>query len=262
MFPRRGADLSTRRVRPEIRVTSVQFSPTASAFAAASTEGLLIYSADQVELFDPFDLDVDVTPESTLECLKDKEYLNALVMSFRLNEEYLINKVYEEIPLSEIPLVAANIPVVYLSRILKFIGSFAMESQHIEFNLLWIKQLLLSHGAYIQDNKHSFASTIRSVQRFIGRIAKDVVSASTENKYSYKFLTSTDGVVLDDEDREDSSAAQRKAFDNESGLQEEDMMSEKEDEDEDEGWVGYTGKKNKLPLNTDENDDSSEDELL
>lgn len=256
---RRGADLSTRRVRPEIRVTSVQFSPTASAFAAASTEGLLIYSADQVVLFDPFDLDIDVTPESTLECLKEKEYLNALVMSFRLNEEYLINKVYEEIPLSEIPLVAANIPVVYLPRILKFIGDFAMESQHIEFNLFWIKQLLSSHGKYIQDNKHLFASSVRSVQRFIGRIAKDVVSVSTENKYSYRFLTSTEGVVVGDNDEEDGLEAQRKAFNDESELQDEDMVSEKEDE---EGWIGFTGKENKLPLNTDENDDSSEDELL
>lgn len=69
----RGGDLSTRRVRPEIRVIAVQFSPTANAFAAASTEGLLVYSVDETVFFDPFDLDVDVTPQTTLEASFGKQ---------------------------------------------------------------------------------------------------------------------------------------------------------------------------------------------
>ena len=63
----RGGDLSTRRVRPAIRVTSLKFSPTSSAFAAASTEGILIYSVDDTMMFDPFDLDIDITPQAVLE---------------------------------------------------------------------------------------------------------------------------------------------------------------------------------------------------
>ena len=57
----RGGDPSERRTRPEVRVTAVEFSPTTAAFAAASTEGLLIFSINQELIFDPFDLDVDVT---------------------------------------------------------------------------------------------------------------------------------------------------------------------------------------------------------
>lgn len=68
----RGGDPSERRTRPEIKVTSIQFSPTTSSFAAATTEGLLIYSVNQDLVFDPFDLDIDVTPESVLETLKRK----------------------------------------------------------------------------------------------------------------------------------------------------------------------------------------------
>ncbi|GME91702.1 unnamed protein product [[Candida] boidinii] len=37
-------DLSARVTRPEIRVMSIQFSPNSTSFAAASTEGLLIYN--------------------------------------------------------------------------------------------------------------------------------------------------------------------------------------------------------------------------
>lgn len=250
---KRGADLSTRKVRPEIRVTCVQFSPTATSFAAASTEGLLIYSVNDSLFFDPYDLDIDVTPKSTLEELNNKEYLNALIMSFRLNETYLINKVYEAIPVAEISLIAESIPVVYVARILKFIGEFAMESQHIEFNLIWIKAIMSSHGAYITAHKHLFSNAMRSVQRFIGRVAKDFVSAGIDNKYSYRFLTTTDGKL----DNEQESA--------ESGENMHDPDSDNEDEnaevsdDDEEGWEGFTAKSSALPLQNGESSDEDED---
>lgn len=245
----RGGDLSTRRVRPEIRVTAVQFSPTANAFAAASTEGLLVYSVDETVFFDPFDLDVDVTPQTTLEALENKEYLNSLVMAFRLNEEYLINRVYESVPIKDIPLVSANLPIVYAARILRFIGDFSMDSQHIEFNLMWVKSLLSAHGKYINAHKQEFTSALRAVQRFIGRVAKDVVAASKDNKYAYYFLTSTDGTL------EQSDAEDEINLDREEDSLDEDAMEASDDE---EGWVGFSDKDNKLPLQQDE-DDSDED---
>ncbi|GMM54139.1 snoRNA-binding rRNA-processing protein [Maudiozyma humilis] len=251
---RRGGDLSTRKLRPEVRVTAVEFSPTAAAFAAASTEGLLIYSVDNSVVFDPFDLDVDVTPQSTLEVLAEKEYLNALVMSFRLNEEYLINKVYETIPLTEIPLVANSLPVVYLPRLLLFIGNFSLESQHIEFNLIWIKAILSAHGSYMNLHKHIFATPMRAIQRFIGRIAKEVVSLGTENKYTYKFLTSTDGTVAG----EDEDVLLEGASEDDEEQDDEDINVDSDDET---GWVGFEGKDNKLPLEAN-NDDSSDEELI
>lgn len=248
---RRGGDLSTRRARPEVRVTAVQFSPTASAFAAASTEGLLIYSVDESVIFDPFDLNVDVTPQSTVEALEGKEYLNALVMAFRLNEGYLINKIYEAIPTSEIPLVANSLPVVYLSRLLLFIGNFALESQHIEFNLIWIKCVLSAHGSYMNINKHIFATPMRAIQRFIGRVAKDVVSLSHENKYTYRFLTSTDGTMVSD--NQDTAESSDKSD------VEEDVVLESADEEE-EGWIGFNEKQNTLPFN--EDNESSDEEVI
>ena len=249
---RKGGDLSTRKLRPEVRVTSVEFSPTATAFAAASTEGLLIYSVDDSVFFDPFDLDVDVTPQSTIEALEEKEYLNALVMSFRLNEEYLVNKVYENIPLSEISLVAGGVPEVYLAKLLTFIGNFALESQHIEFNLIWIKSILAAHGHYINLPKHLFATPMRAIQRFIGRIAKEVATLSTENKYTYRFLTSTDGTVVQEDDEDEALS------NHEDSVEEEDAVMQSDDDDE-EGWVGFEGKDNKLQL---ENEDESSDEEL
>lgn len=251
--------MSTRRIRPEVRVTSIRFSPAANAFAAASTEGLLIYSVDEAFAFDPFDLDIDVTPQTTLESLHQKEYLNAFVMAFRLNEEYLIHKVYETIPISEISLVTSNLPVIYVPRILKFIGDFAFDSQHIEFNLLWMKALLSSHGAYMKSHKHLFTSALRSIQRFIGRIAKDVVGASTDNKYAYKFLMTTDGATTDTEMAEPTPTDLIFDEDDHKAADSDNYMSAMSDDEE---WTGFEEKKNKLALQNSDVDESDDDELI
>ncbi|CUS23360.1 LAQU0S09e03004g1_1 [Lachancea quebecensis] len=252
----RGGDLSTRRVRPAIRITGLKFSPTSNAFAAASTEGILIYSVDDSLIFDPFDLDIDITPQAVIETLQEKEYLHALVMAFRLNEEYLINRVYETVPLKNIELVSSGLPVVYLARMLKFIGDFAMDSQHLEFNLIWIKAILSAHGHYISSHKNEFGSCLRSVQRFIARIAKDVVAASKDNKYAYFFLTSTDGSIeggaSDEEGQNHLNVSDSEGEAEGSG---DEVLSGASDDEE--GWIGFTDTKNNLPLQLEE--DSDED---
>jgi periodic tryptophan protein 2 len=61
----RGAgDMFIRRFRQEARTKCVRFSPTGRAWAAASTEGLLIYSLDETVTFDPFELSIDLKPFS------------------------------------------------------------------------------------------------------------------------------------------------------------------------------------------------------
>ncbi|EHK97967.1 putative Periodic tryptophan protein 2 like protein [Glarea lozoyensis 74030] len=78
----------------------------------ASTEGLLIYSLDTLPLFDPIDLDLAVTPASTIHVLeKEKDYLKALVMAFRLNEAPLIRQVFEAVPHTSIELTVAELPI-------------------------------------------------------------------------------------------------------------------------------------------------------
>ncbi|CDO93123.1 unnamed protein product [Kluyveromyces dobzhanskii CBS 2104] len=253
----RGGDLSTRRVRPAVRVTSIRFSPTANAFAAASTEGLLVYSVDETILFDPFDLDVDVTPQNVIQALDEKEYLNAILMAFRLNETYLIHRVYEHVPPKDIPLVSNELPVVYVPRILKFIGEYALESQHLEFNLIWIKSILTAHGKYITANKHLFSSALRAVQRFIGRMAKDVVQTYKTNKYTLAFFTETDGASTNTASEESANFLANES-EKESEYGEEGDVNMDEDSDEGE-WVGFQEKVTQLPI---EDGDSDEEILL
>ncbi|KAI9776614.1 MAG: hypothetical protein M1835_005463 [Candelina submexicana] len=183
-------DASSRRVRPEVRVPAVAFSPTGRAFCAASTEGLLIYSLDNTLQFDPFDLDISTTPASTLSILSQPDYLKALVMAFRLNERPLIQRVYEAIPVTDIPLVVKDLPTVYLARLLRFVAQAADETPHLEFNLRWIEALLGVHGRYLRENRGLFDAELRVVQRVVGRIQSELNRMAEGNLYMLEYLLS------------------------------------------------------------------------
>lgn len=189
----RGGDPSLRKnMRPEIRVTDISFSPTANAFAAASTEGLLIYSIDSDLIFDPLDLDIDVTPETIMEQLSQGNYLVALIMSFRINENYLILKVFESIPVKDIRLILSEFPEVYLPHFLEFLGDFMLKSQHFEFNLVWLKEILNKYGDSIRkDRRAKYTNSLRLILRFINRIAKEIITVSKNNSYLYAYLNTT-----------------------------------------------------------------------
>ena len=181
-------DLSVRRTQPEVRVPAVAFSPTGRAFCAASTEGLLIYSLDNAIQFDPFDLELDITPASTLQAIKEKDFLLALIMAFRLNELLLLRQVYEAIPVTGITHLVKELPIVYLARLLRFVAQATDESPHLEFNLRWIEALLHAHGPYLTDHVTSFASELRIVYKAIGKIQLELTRLADDNAYALDYL--------------------------------------------------------------------------
>ena len=183
-------DPSVRPTAPAIRVPAIAFSPTGRSFCAATTEGLLVYSLDNALQFDPFDLDIDITPANTLSAIKDKDYLRALVMAFRLNEAPLIRRVYEAIPIDDVALTVKSLPTVYLGRLLRFVAQATDESPHLEFNLRWIEVLLSAHGPYLKDRSAMFAAELRTVQKAIARIQADLARLADDNLYTLDYLLS------------------------------------------------------------------------
>ena len=237
-------DPSTRRTLPTIRVPAIGFSPTGRAFCAATTEGLLIYSLDTALAFDPFDLDIDITPSSTLAALKQKDYLLALVMAFRLNEAPLIRRVYEAIPVSDISLVVKNLPTVYLARLLRFVAQATDETPHLEFNLRWIEALLRAHGPYVKDRQAMFAAELRTVGKAVARIQSDLKRLADENVYAIDYLLSQP--VTEEDARE--KGAEQLLMGGDRGdvkmlmdVDAQEMDGEDEDEDMgDDGWEGLS----------------------
>ena len=67
-------------------------------------------------LFDPFELEMDITPSSTRDALKGKDYSKALSMALKLNQVDLTREVIEQTPAEkdQVLLLANNLPQRYL----------------------------------------------------------------------------------------------------------------------------------------------------
>ncbi|KAI5123252.1 hypothetical protein M0805_001341 [Coniferiporia weirii] len=191
-------DLSRRRYRQEARTKCVRFSPTGTSWAAASTEGLLLYALDEALTFDPFDLDMELTPAAVLATIARREFLTALVMAFRLNERPLIRQAYEAVPRADVALVARQLPPVYLEKMLRFVadrldpaggaGVGGSRSPHLEFDLLWVRALLFAHGRYLRDRSMEFASAFRAVWKGLVDAEQNISRICDENTATLSFL--------------------------------------------------------------------------
>ncbi|VUC34974.1 unnamed protein product [Clonostachys rosea] len=234
---KRGGDPSARKEFADVRVSGIAFSPTGTAFCAASTEGLLIYSLDNTLQFDPFDLNMEITPASTLAVLEnEKDYLKAIIMAFRLNENGLIKRVFQAVPPADISLLVANVPTVYAPRLLRFVAAQTEESPHIEFCLLWIKALVDKHGAWLSQNRGKLDVELRVVSRAIARMRDEIRRMADENVYMVDYLIS----------QADQGAAEKKGLSHlslENGAEKmlldvNDQGESEDGSDDDEGWMG------------------------
>jgi periodic tryptophan protein 2 len=175
-------DPSSRRKQAEVRVSGVAFSPAGTAFCAASTEGLLVYSTDAAVQFDPFDLTIEVTPAATLAVLEqERDYVKALVMAFRLNDMGLVGRVFQAVPPADISLVVAQVPTVYLGRLLKYVAAQTEESPHVEFCLLWVRGIVDKHGAWLAANRGKLDVELRLVSRAVARMRDDIRRLADDN---------------------------------------------------------------------------------
>ena len=184
-------DLSKRRYRREARTNCVRFSALGSSWAAASTEGLLIYSLDEGTTFDPFDLTLDLTPESILETLAKGEHIIALIMALRLSEKTYIQRTYEATPPNSIRLIARQIPGIYIQPLLGFIAEHMESSPHIEFDLLWVGAILTSHGKLLREKKGEMASVMRGVQKGLMGFESGVAKLSASDSDMREALNTT-----------------------------------------------------------------------
>jgi periodic tryptophan protein 2 len=186
-------DASTRKQRPEVRVSGVAFAPSGRSFCAASTEGLLVYELDVGNRFDPFELDVDVTPQSTLKALAGREWLRALVMAFRLNERRLMQRVFEGIPVGDVRLVVASVPDVYLARLIRLVVVQVESGPHVEFCLRWMEAIATCWGSTLRERKTEFAPEIRSLGRVIKMVEKELRRVGEQNGYMVEYLLGQKG---------------------------------------------------------------------
>jgi periodic tryptophan protein 2 len=203
------SDFSSRSVNPIVAVYDIKFSPTMRTFAFASTEGILIYTLDNANTFDPYQLETSVTPMSVRSCLHSKKYCEALMQALKLNDQNLIEQVIESVPVSEISLICANFPLTYVEKCLRSIAIALESTKHIEFYLKWCQIILYQSGNSLKNNMSSelIAPTLRLLQQNLTRHFEDLSKLCEHNKYILKFIDilaqHKDKIVSDSEDDND-----------------------------------------------------------
>ncbi|PVD35255.1 hypothetical protein C0Q70_06536 [Pomacea canaliculata] len=184
----RAGDLSSRSWRPEVQVASVQFSPTGCEWAAASTEGLLIYSLDQSLVFDPFELEMDITPAAIQTTLATGDHTQALLLALRLNEEEHIQEVLESIPTTCVDSISEGLPAKYVDRLLTYVGGHLESTRHLEFYLFWTRALLTYHGRFLKQRSQKLMAVLRNLQKNLTNKQEEICKLFDHNKYTMEYL--------------------------------------------------------------------------
>ncbi len=208
----RGA--GARRVA---RVKCVRLSPTGGSFAAATSEGVLLFSLDREAAFDPADLGEDVTPAAALAALAAGAHARALLLALRLNDAPLLRAALERTPPDAVRATAAAAPHAYLPRLLAALAEAAESSPHVEHVLRWVAALCAAHGRAMQERAAALLPACRALTRQLARLHDDLGATAGANVYALRALcdappddANPSGLVLvpadasdDDDDDED-----------------------------------------------------------
>lgn len=179
---------SERITKLAIRAACVRFAPDGRSWAAASTEGLIIYSLDDALQFDPTGLELETTPMAVGVALTRREYGRAMPMALCLNEPFLIRAAFVAVPPEEIQLVASALPPPYLPRFLAFLGAEIDTSRHLHAILLWVHFLLLAHGQRVRDARSAHEVPLRTLHKGVCARYDELSKMCHGNQFSIAFL--------------------------------------------------------------------------
>ena len=179
---------SERVTKLAVRAACVRFSPDGRSWAAASTEGLLLYGLDESLHFDPSGLELSTTPATILAAVEAGAFSRALPMALCLNEEHLLRATWQRVPPAEVPLVARELPPPYLERMLRFLAAELGASRHLHAVLLWAHQIMLSHAARLRDAPSLYEVPLRALHKG-ARLRYDELSRlCNSNLFSLDFV--------------------------------------------------------------------------
>lgn len=200
-LPGAKSELQLRRkklLRAEVKC--VRSCATGRLWAAVTTEGVLVYGdnvgdgADEMGemLFDPMNLDIDVTPDAARKAAEAGDYVTSLTLALRLNERDCLNGVVEKIPVEDIALVVGRMPVLYFMRLVTLFAWRLENTPHLEFNLRWARRLLLTHGADSHGSA-SDPSTVNTALRALFKSssvhAKRILPIADSNHHMLQYFT-------------------------------------------------------------------------
>ncbi|XP_046978620.1 periodic tryptophan protein 2 homolog [Vanessa cardui] len=179
----KSGDMADRKVKPEVRVHCVRFSPTGENFAVAATEGLLLYSqnAGLDGSFRPYRLETDSTPLAVRRLLGERSWGEALVAALQLNQHHLIQQCVEAVPPSDIQLTVVGLEDDYSYRLLNSLARLLEDSRHLEHLLIWLKYL-------VTDKKKVPPSVLLALEKVLTVKYSQLSKICDFNKYTIRCI--------------------------------------------------------------------------
>lgn len=217
-----------------MRCKCIKFSPSNDSFCCCTTEGLIIYSIDDMMLFNPIDLDINITIDSIQNTIKEGSINKALLMSLCLNEKEYIIKCIEKCNIGEVSLVIKTIPQEYLYRILEVLVKEIESSKHIEYYLYWCLNILQIDGEIIHKNIKSYLGLIRSLYKIISGHRNELLKLVENNVYTLDYLCNTKDEVIE----EDGEVEKVKRSHDDIVKGDEEEVNDEEGEDIGDKWYG------------------------
>lgn len=173
----------------EPQTMAVRMAPTGRAFVALTTEGLMIFSLDETLHFDPFDLEVDITPERIEAVLhQERNYIKAFVMALRLNIVSLTERVFLHVPITHVSLLVRALPVKYLLAALNFLAPLAARSRNLQRLLLWSAELLRHHALTLRQDRIKYGAVLRLLLKNTRDLYGELGKVTNETVYALDFF--------------------------------------------------------------------------
>jgi periodic tryptophan protein 2 len=191
-LPGIAGDRSSRRLLPEVRSKAVKFSPTGDMWAAATTEGLLVYALSPTPVFAPIALTLGTTPDAARSALAREEWTKALVIALHLTDLELTVEVCEAIAPDTIATVVEAMPPALVPRLVTCIAQGLEASVHLDLWLRWSLAALQTHGIWLRRHIASAAilPTVRALYKAVVSHAEALSKTCRSNQHSLQFLVS------------------------------------------------------------------------
>lgn len=175
--------------RPLLRCRGLALAPSGGRWAAATTEGVLIYSLSSAPIFDPTDLAHDVSTPSVYRLLASGAILPGLLTALRLNDTPLLLHVLYRTPAQRIAAIAAALPPSAVGPTLAALASEVERSPHLEYVLLWARALCERHGAALLAAPRSVtAPSFRALQNALQALASHLAPSVEQCLYKLSYL--------------------------------------------------------------------------
>ena len=179
----------SRNVMPAIRTTDLSFASTGRSWAVCCTEGVLIWSLDSAFVFDPLDLDLEITPLSITQLSHEGKHTAALISALLISHSEIIEQVINVIDEANISIVASSIPPKYLHGLFGWWAGASERSSKVGRSVAWMRALMMAVTRVDSaGERHDLAGPMRRWMHILESLRVDFANKARENIYSIAFV--------------------------------------------------------------------------